>query len=170
MANKNDLRYIKTDRLIQKTYVDLRVATGSPVKVGALCEAALINKTTFYVHYADMEMLHREVCEQTIKELVRSCPHVLDAFTQTKAFVTALIDALMSHNTLIRALFGEADTDCTNLIEQELLKLYLPDNNDPKMELKIRFAIGGALRILIHKKYYPQIDEVVALLQKVLQS
>ena len=47
MANKNDLRYIKTERLIVHTYVDMRMRDPSPVKVSDLCREALINKTTF---------------------------------------------------------------------------------------------------------------------------
>ena len=170
MANKSDLRYIKTDRLIQKTYLELRLTDGKPVKVSTLCEAALINKTTFYVHYLDMEDLHRQVCEQTIRELVLGCPHVMDAFTETQNFVSSLIHTLLDHQKLIWALFGEESAPCTNLIEQELLKLYLPGNDDPGMELKIRFAIGGALRILAYEKYYHQIDDVVTLLKKVLED
>ena len=56
MVNKNDLRYIKTERLIVHTYVDLRLHDPSPVKVSDLCREALINKTTFYSHYDTMEL------------------------------------------------------------------------------------------------------------------
>ena len=41
MANKNDLRYIKTERLIVHTYVDMRMRDPSPVKVSDLCREAL---------------------------------------------------------------------------------------------------------------------------------
>ena len=41
MVNKNDLRYIKTERLIVHTYVDMRLRDPSPVKVSDLCREAL---------------------------------------------------------------------------------------------------------------------------------
>ena len=66
MANKNDLRYIKTERLIVHTYVDMRMRDPSPVKVSDLCREALINKTTFYSHYDTMESLHRHICRETV--------------------------------------------------------------------------------------------------------
>jgi AcrR family transcriptional regulator len=54
VANKNDLRFVKTERLIRSTYLALRRKARQPVKVRELCEAALINKSTFYAHYETM--------------------------------------------------------------------------------------------------------------------
>lgn len=73
MANKNDLRYIKTERLIVHTYVDMRMRDPSPVKVSDLCREALINKTTFYSHYDTMESLHRHICRETVADILSRC-------------------------------------------------------------------------------------------------
>lgn len=73
MVNKNDLRYIKTERLIVHTYVDLRLRDPSPVKVSDLCREALINKTTFYSHYDTMESLRRHICRETVADILGRC-------------------------------------------------------------------------------------------------
>ena len=71
--NKNDLRYIKTERLIVHTYVDIRLRDPSPVKVSDLCREALINKTTFYSHYDTMESLRRHICRETVADILGRC-------------------------------------------------------------------------------------------------
>ena len=81
MANKNDLRYIKTERLIVHTYVDMRMRDPSPVKVSDLCREALINKTTFYSHYDTMESLHRHICRETVADILSRCACAEKAFS-----------------------------------------------------------------------------------------
>lgn len=83
--NKNDLRYIKTERLIVHTYVDMRLRDPSPVKVSDLCREALINKTTFYSHYDTMESLHRHICRETVADILGRCDCAQMAFSDTYA-------------------------------------------------------------------------------------
>ena len=89
MVNKNDLRYIKTERLIVHTYVDMRLRDPSPVKVSDLCREALINKTTFYSHYDTMESLHRHICRETVADILGRCDCAQMAFSDTYARSTA---------------------------------------------------------------------------------
>ena len=95
MANKNDLRYIKTERLIVHTYVDMRMRVPSPVKVSDLCREALINKTTFYSHYDPMESLHRHICRETVADILSRCDCAEKAFSDTYAFVSELVGKLL---------------------------------------------------------------------------
>ena len=81
MVNKNDLRYIKTERLIVHTYVNLRLRDPSPVKVSDLCREALINKTTFYSHYDTMESLRRHICRETVADILGRCDCARMAFS-----------------------------------------------------------------------------------------
>ena len=107
MVNKNDLRYIKTERLIVHTYVDMRLRDPSPVKVSDLCREALINKTTFYSHYDTMESLHRHICRETVADILGRCDCARMAFSDTYAFVSELVGAISREERLIRALYGD---------------------------------------------------------------
>lgn len=170
MSNKNDLRYIKTDRLIQQTYLQLRLQHKKNIQVKTLCETALINKTTFYAHFQDINSLHNIVCDSFIFNLLENCPHITEAFSNTEAFVSSIINALAENKEIISALFGDNNTICTNLIEQYLLQMYLPECNNRTEEIKLLFSIGGALRVLADDKNYDNISFVILLLKKILLS
>ena len=131
MANKNDLRYIKTERLIVHTYVDMRMRDPSPVKVSDLCREALINKTTFYSHYDTMESLHRHICRETVADILGRCDCAEKAFSDTYAFVSELVGAILREERLLN------------------FKIYLNDDDEPKRKEKIIFCIGGTSRLLL---------------------
>ena len=139
MANKNDLRYIKTERLIVHTYVDMRMRDPSPVKVSDLCREALINKTTFYSHYDTMESLHRHICRETVADILGRCDCAEKAFSDTYAF----------EERLLSALYGGDIASLLNDAEAALFKIYLNDDDEPERKEKIIFCIGGTSRLLL---------------------
>jgi AcrR family transcriptional regulator len=54
MSDKEDLRVIKTRNLLYSTLVDLlKDKPFEEIKVSDICDKALINRSTFYSHYAD---------------------------------------------------------------------------------------------------------------------
>lgn len=149
MVNKNDLRYIKTERLIVHTYVDMRLRDPSPVKVSDLCREALINKTTFYSHYDTMESLHRHICRETVADILGRCDCAQMAFSDTYAFVSELVGAISREERLIRALYGGDIASLLNDAEEALFKIYLHDDDEPERKEKIIFCIGGTSRLLL---------------------
>ena len=67
-----DLRVLKTKKSIKEAFLELRKKHSiDEIKVNALCEMAMINKTTFYNHYRDVyelaEELEREVLEHFLE-------------------------------------------------------------------------------------------------------
>lgn len=85
MARKTDLRYIKTEKLIEETYLTLRRRLRRPVKVRELCENAMINKTTFYAHYETMDALHACICEKRSGISLKTAPILIPLF-RTRGF------------------------------------------------------------------------------------
>ncbi len=52
--NKNDLRYIKTERLIKSSFEECVKKYGfEGTTVSCVCEKALISRNTFYIHFED---------------------------------------------------------------------------------------------------------------------
>ncbi len=149
MVNKNDLRYIKTERLIVHTYVDMRLRSPSPVKVSDLCREALINKTTFYSHYDTMESLHRYICRETVEDILSHCDCAEKAFSDTYAFVSEIVGTIIREERLIRALYADDIATLLNDAEAALFKIYLHEDDEPERKEKIIFCIGGTSRLLL---------------------
>ncbi len=170
MANRKDLRFIKTERLIEDTYLNLRIRYHRPIKVCELCDMALINKTTFYTHYETMEALHAHVCEKEVGRIVENCPDIDSAFTDTGSFVKSLVSAIRNGSSVMDGLFYNDLVGQINGVEAALLKHYLGRGISPQQEMKIIFAIGGAARLLIPEQSEERIQMTIQLIHSVIHS
>lgn len=170
MANRTDLRYIKTERAIEETYLSLRTKFRRPIKVRELCEAALINKTTFYTHYETMEALHAHICEKEVERIVESCPNIDTAFTDTGRFVRSLVAAIQSCSPTLDALFCKDTIGQINAVEASLLRRYLGRGGSSQQEMKMIFAIGGAAKLLVADQSEERIGMTIQLVDMVIHS
>lgn len=168
--NKSDLRYIKTEKLIRDTYLALKQKSRAAVKVNKLCETALINKTTFYVHYDTITALHERVCIDTIEKMLDETPNIDLAFSDTRPFVNSLVQTLHTHQSFLSNLFDGNQTQLINIVENSLMKRYLQKGELKGREMEIVFAIGGAARLLVPEQSNERIEMVVQLIQRVLQE
>lgn len=69
IENKTDLRVIKTQAAIRKAFLDLlKEKPFDKIMVSEITKAAMINRSTFYLHYRDkydlMECLENEIIER----------------------------------------------------------------------------------------------------------
>lgn len=170
MARKNDLRFIKTEKLIEETYLTLRRRLRRPVKVRELCETAMINKTTFYAHYETMDALHARICEKEIGHIIENCPYIDTAFSDTGRFVRSLVSAVQNGSPILNALFYGDLFGQINAIEAALLKHYLGSGDSPRQEMKMIFAIGGAAKLLAPEQSEERIQMTIRLIDRVLHS
>ncbi len=170
MANRTDLRFIKTERLIEDAYLSLRTKYHRPIKVCELCETALINKTTFYAHYETMEALHAHVCEKEVEQIVENCPNIDTAFSDTGCFVKSVVSAIQNGSPIMDALFYNDMVGQINAIEAAVLKHYLGHNISPQQEMKMIFAVGGAAKLLIPEQNEERIQMTIQLIDKVIHS
>lgn len=170
MANRKDLRFVKTEKLIEETYLNLRMKFHRPVKVRELCESALINKTTFYTHYETMETLHAHICEKEVGRIVENCPDIDTAFTDTGRFVRSLVLAIQKCSPIMDALFYNDTAGQINAVEAALLKHYSGHSSSPQQEMKMIFAIGGAAKLLISEQSDERIRMTIQLIEKVINS
>lgn len=164
------MRFIKTERLIEETYLSLRKKFRRPIKVRELCEAALINKTTFYAHYETMEALHAHICEKEVGHIIENCPDIDAAFSDTGRFVKSLVSAIQACSSTMDALFYHDTAGQINAIEATLLKRYLGYSVSPQQEMKMIFAIGGAAKLLIPEQSEERIQMTIQLIDRVIHS
>lgn len=68
-VKKEDLRVIKTKSIIKKNFIELANNIGyQKITVKDLCDKALINRNTFYLHYQNKDDLVREMIDETINK------------------------------------------------------------------------------------------------------
>lgn len=167
IPNKKDLRFIKTEKLIEDTYVALKKKSRQPIKVNELCKAALINKSTFYAHYETMSALHEHVCRKLTEEILSASPNIDLAFSNTRLFVESLVSTIQKNMPVARVLFGDNQTHLVNVVEECLLKRFLRGDEEKEKEMAIIFAIGGAARILVPDQSQDRIEITIHLIKRV---
>lgn len=166
--NKQDLRYIKTEKLITECYIELQRKSKGSVKIVDLCKMAMINKTTFYAHYECMEDLHKHICRRTIEELLENCPHISEIFTNTEAFVYSITKCFSENDTKLEILFKH-DTDyMVNLVEESILKYYHLIGESSVEKTKLRFGIGGATRTIVSNSSDEELKITIELIKKII--
>lgn len=168
--NKNDLRFQKTELLIKNTYFNLKKHGSTVVKVKDLCEAAMINKTTFYAHYETIEHLHKQICTEFVQEILSDCAYIDRIQGETRAFVYSLLGAFVEKMPTIEKLYGNDLHTLVNDVETVLTEHFANESVDEDYELSIRFCIGGAFRLLALEKNPLRIQKTVELIERVLNS
>lgn len=70
---QNDLRYIKTERLIQETFKNMLLEMDyAQISIKELTERAMINRKTFYLHYNSLDELLGKLQVELYMEMMES--------------------------------------------------------------------------------------------------
>ena len=144
-----DLRIVKTQNRIIEAFLNLRdKMTPEKIKVKDICEAAMINKTTFYKHYADSIELSNEIEESAIEKVMSAIKTKCNILTQPREYISELIGALESESSHLRIVFkGKKETLATKLADK-LIDMSGNADNGANNDLRISFAIGGVVRVV----------------------
>ena len=120
--NQNDLRVIKTKQNIENSFVSLLEQKDfHKITIQDILDKALINRTTFYKHYADKYQLASTICDK-IFSLLQTCVQERFSRTDTKEIIAAvktLYEGLSLHKKEILALL-KIHTDTIHLYEDVL--------------------------------------------------
>lgn len=162
--NKNDLRFQKTEIAIKNAYLSLKKQGTTVVKVKALCEAAMINKTTFYAHYETVEHLHKQVCREFVAELLSKCAHI----DNIREFVYSVLGVFVNNMPTVEKLYGDDLYALVNDAENVLIELFDQKAVDEDYELSVRFCIGGAFRLLVLEKDPVRVQKTVEFIERIL--
>lgn len=167
MVNRNDLRYIKTEALLRSTYLQFCREGKKGLTVTELCRTAQINKSTFYAHYPSIEELHREVCRESIRDMLQGHRELACLFTEPEAFVRCIGSLFRTHLTGLRHLFPTWK-DAIDPVEEVILEMYITPDTPESWEGMIRFCAGGVLRLLSHSQSRQSRALAVELIRKTL--
>jgi AcrR family transcriptional regulator len=168
--NKNDLRFQKTEIAIKSTYLTLKKHGAATVKVKELCQAAMINKTTFYAHYDTIESLHEQVCSEFVVNLLSQCQDVDKFLSDTRSFALSVLGTFENNLPIIESLYNKDLFAFVNDVEAIFMENYLPKSISEDRKLSIRFCIGGAFKLLVAEKDPVMIQKTVDLVEYVLHA
>lgn len=143
-----DLRVIKTKKNIRDAFVELRKKHSlDEIKVNALCERAMINKTTFYNHYQDIYELSDELEAEVLESFFSNFTDIDRMLTDANRFINGMHAALEAENDMLRVLFMDKLDELIERIEKHIRKYYAKED-----QMLISFLIGGSIHLMMKAK------------------
>lgn len=164
--NKEDLRFVKTEKIIIDTYKAL-INKGKAPTVTEICKNGLINKSTFYDHYETMEHLSNAINEEIVDGLIKSCPNIDKAIEDSGLFCHSIINHFNDNADLINKYFGVDKKSMCNYVEMSLYNIYKDKINN---ETLISFTVAGAASVLIKKLEPGTINDIADMISKLFNS
>jgi len=160
MTKKNDLRVIKTKKILFDTLLKLmKQKNFEKIKISDICEEALINRSTFYAHYEDKYELLVELFENQKQLLLNELGENENELSSKKyimKLLSVLIDyiddnrniysAILSHNQngfLIDFLIDVIEKDASTRLKNN----YDIKESDLPLDIIVKFYAGGIINI-----------------------
>lgn len=166
--NKNDLRYIKTEKTIKDTYIFLKKKYRTQIKVIELCKAAMINKSTFYSHYETIDCLHKELSREIIQDTINDSLNIDIIKNDLETFVYSIIKSLKDNSVIIDLMFGDDKVELVGCVEECIVSYISKYNGLKAKEKEIVFAIGGAAYLLMTNLDKETISAAIKLIHKTI--
>jgi len=149
-----DLRVIKTKQSIKNAFLELRRKKSiEKITVRELSEIAMINKATFYLHYADIYELADEIENNTIQDIFDDIPCINNAFESPAELTKQFVMAFYRRNDIISVLFSDMRSGkLVDKIEQEIKKRTLKKDDSFEKQLMLTYIIQGSFHTAIKYK------------------
>ena len=143
-----DLRVLKTKKNIRDAFLELRRKQSiDEIKVNALCEKAMINKTTFYNHYQDIYELAKELESEVLDSFFNNFSDIDMMLTDANRFINGMHAALEAENDMLRILFMDKLDELVARIEKRIRNYYAQED-----QMLISFLIGGSIHLMMKSK------------------
>ena len=156
----------KVDRRVRKTKAQLREGLAhlmleksiKEITVKELVDKVDINRSTFYLHYADIYQMLQQIAEEALENIthiLENCPVDFSNNESTLEFVTKFFAILDSDKDLCRALLGpHGDMAFVEQIENLLAGTFLKHlpgtfpKNDSNLKYAYAFILNGCVGLI----------------------
>ena len=171
-----DIRIEKTDRAIEKAFLELRAKTPlEKIKIKDLCALACVNKSTFYAHYEDIYALSNRLEDKLIDEILNSVSAVELNPVQTEALTRDLFRAFVKNERAVNILFsGSQQGVFANRIEKGMReRLSAQDPTfaaDPKRGILLSFCVQGCFYAFANNSSQMDEKHLVDLLAEIAKA
>lgn len=169
-----DLRVEKTRKSIINAFIALRAKKPlEKITIKELCEKAMINKSTFYSHYADIYELSEELETEVVISVIQTIDHSGLLFENPEAFTRALFMAYQSQDSLIQILFsGNRSSQLISKVEKGVKELVFREHPEYREDIVrnvgLTYAIYGSYFAFQENRHYGQ-ELVVSIIGKCSQ-
>lgn len=171
-----DKRIEKTKRAIKTAFMELRAKKPlEKISVKELCEAAYINKSTFYSHYEDIYALSDALEYETVLSIISSIPKDLDyTFTNPELFTREVTLAFAKHFPQIQIIFSGKNkthlaTHLETIIKKVICAKYPEYENDIEKNILLSYCIHGAYNASLSNPD-ADVDTVIRVLEKAVNA
>ncbi|WP_050637472.1 TetR/AcrR family transcriptional regulator [Candidatus Stoquefichus sp. SB1] len=101
--NKNDLRFIKTEKIIKQTFLDLiNEKDYQKVTISEICKNALISRNTFYIHYQTIDDLINSIYQDIEADFQNTPPDINDIRKCTQWYIQVVNQNRLIISTLLK--------------------------------------------------------------------
>ncbi|MBR2639250.1 MAG: TetR family transcriptional regulator [Oscillospiraceae bacterium] len=152
--NKNDLRYIKTEKIIKESFKKCVEKHGfEKVTVSMICEEGLISRNAFYLHFTDkydlLDRLFDEFRASLLKNYDQNITESVaknDVLTSTKLYAEAILNNRLDFLFLIKCSRNKMDKVIKEIIidypNKKTIKNYekICENFDVQLNIRYMFT------------------------------
>lgn len=158
MDKKDDLRVVKTKKVLYKALIDLmKTKTFEEIKVSDICSMSLINRSTFYAHYEDKYDLLVEFINSLKEEFTNELGKNKNILN-TKEYYLEMIRLFLDHIENKRDIYSAIMINNRNSIMMDILSSVANNEVIKKMEssnvstsvpsnIIAKFYLGGVLNL-----------------------
>ena len=148
--NKNDLRYIRTERAIKEAFIKAIDEYGyQKTTVSLLCQEAVVSRNAFYLHFATIEELLDSFYEDLKEDFGREYPD----FSNIRESVRWYIEVIDKNHELACALLKCPTVNFRNLLYEYVIripmKLQYEDFDEQVKNVHTQLALSYALEAMI---------------------
>ncbi len=159
MNKKDDLRVIKTRKLIYQTLLELmKEKTFEEIKVSDICSKAMINRSTFYAHYEDKYELLVDFLsnlkEEFSHELNESCKENLSIREYYIKLISLFLDHIDSKRDVYNSIMVNNRSSIMmdillSVVNDDILKRFKENDINLKVPTEVisKFYLGGVINI-----------------------
>lgn len=171
-----DIRIEKTDRAIEKAFLELRSKTPlEKIKIKDLCALACVNKSTFYAHYEDIYALSSRLEDKLIESILTSVSAVELCPVQPETLTRDLFRAFVQNQKAVNILFADSRQGIfANRIEKGMReRLTAQDPTfaaDPKRGILLSFCVQGCFYAFANNSSQMDEKHLVDLLAEIAKA
>ena len=134
MDKKDDLRVIKTKKILYETLIELmKTKTFEEIKVSDICTKALINRSTFYAHYEDKYELLLEFINSLKEEFINELSKNKNILN-TREYYLEMIRLFLDHIENKKDIYNAIMINNRNSIMMDILSSVANNEVIKKME------------------------------------
>lgn len=168
--NKNDLRYIKTEKIIKESFIECVKNHGfEKTTISMICESGLISRNAFYLHFTDkydlLDRLFDEFRASLLKKYGKNITESVvknDVLASTKLYAETLIENREDFLFLIKCSRNRMENVIREIIIDFPNKAIVPDYEKICSNLNVRLNIKYMFTAMVAytELWFENFDEI----------